>query len=124
MTLSPTDRQNVIAMAARMIVEELRIESGGDLAELIALPMSAAASMVGLSAQQAGRHLPVTKVSDGKHGVTLANIRKHIASRTNYPKAWPFDPLSPTPTPNENANQNEHRPGHPPRAHQTDAAIA
>jgi hypothetical protein len=82
MILSPEDRQQLLGMAARQIVEEIRADIG-DLSELVVLPLSAAAQLVGLSIRQVSRTLPVTRTAEGKHGVQLSALRAHIQSRTS-----------------------------------------
>jgi len=82
MTLSPSERREVLELVAERITAQLRTEVG-DLTELVVLPLAAAGQLVGLSPQQAKRLLPVTRTAAGKHGITLAAIRKHITTNTD-----------------------------------------
>lgn len=97
MTLSPTERQQVVELVAQRVIDELRNEAGGDLATLIVLPMSAVSAHVGLSTKTASERLPVTMVAPGKAGVTLAHLRAYIAEKTRFPKGWTAPTAQPSP---------------------------
>ena len=84
MTLSPSERREVLQLVADGIRADLRAEMG-DLTELVVLPLAAASQLVGLSSKQTGRLLPITRTAAGKHGVTLAAIRAHIRAKTTAP---------------------------------------
>lgn len=84
MTLSPQDRAEVLRLVAEQLVAEIRT-TAGDLAELCVVPLGTASQLVGLSTKQAARLLPVTRTATGKHGVTIAAIRRHIQSNTQPP---------------------------------------
>jgi hypothetical protein len=89
MTLSPQDRKQVLSMAAAGVVQAIR-EELGDLTALVVIPLGAASQLLGLSSKQVSKKLPLTKTADGKHGITLANIRAHIEATT----AAPISPLT------------------------------
>jgi len=78
MTLSPTERVEL----RRELLAEIRQEVGGSLSSLVVLPVSAAASLIGLSPAQVRRKLPLTRLCAGKHGVTLSNVQAYIEANT------------------------------------------
>lgn len=86
MHLSPSERQEVLSLAARFIVDEIREQAGGDLSSIIILPMGAVSQMVGLSTKQVPVHLPVTALAPGKHGVSLKAIQERVKEKTSAPK--------------------------------------
>lgn len=87
MELSPSERQEVLAIVAKSIVDEIRAEAGGDLSGIIILPMGAVSQMVGLSTKQLPVHLPITALAPGKHGVSLKAIQEKVAEKTTQPMA-------------------------------------
>ena len=89
MNLSPQDRKAVLALVAENIVAELRAEAGGDFSSMIVLPLSAVSQLVGLSGSHVSARLPGTECANGKHGVTLHNIREFVESRTRKPRKVP-----------------------------------
>lgn len=84
MDLSPRDRAQLIERAAELLVESIRQEVG-DLTELMVLPLSTAATLVGVSPRSLSRMLPVVHTVAGKHGVQVSAIRQHLAAKTNNP---------------------------------------
>lgn len=86
MTLSPADKRQVLAMAAQGIVDQLRAEMGGSLKGLCVLPLATAAPMVGLTARTLREHVPTVATTDGKHGVTVADLESYLKSQTRNPQ--------------------------------------
>jgi hypothetical protein len=84
MTLSPEERREILGMIADRTVDAIRSEVG-DLTEFVVLPLAAAGQLVGLSAAQVKRLLPITRTGSGKHGITLAAIKRHITTNTKQP---------------------------------------
>lgn len=87
MNLSPTDRAEVLKLAARMIVDEIRAEAGGDLGTVILIPLNAAAHMLHKSAKQLPLLVPVTEIGPNSKGVTFRNLQNHIEKNTRHPAA-------------------------------------
>lgn len=86
MTLSPSERREVVKMVADRIIAEIREEAGGDLASIVVIPLAAAGHLVGLTRQQLPKLIPVTVIGPSTHGVTLRNLQLHIAKNTRKPK--------------------------------------
>lgn len=95
MDLSPKDRRQLLELIAKNITQRIEQGTAGDLAELVLLPLQGAAAQLSLSPKQARRVLPVCRLSSGRIGVSLANIRRHIAGNTDYPADWTGPRLSP-----------------------------
>lgn len=85
MQLSPQDRQDVLKMVANRIVDELRADAGGDLSEIVLLPLGTVAHLVQVSTKQLQLLLPVTTIGPNSRGVTLRNLRNHIEKNTTRP---------------------------------------
>lgn len=85
MTFSPDQVDWVLERTAEILAERIQ-ESVGSMADLTVFDLRLAAQIVGLSPKQVPVYLPVTKQADGKHGVTIGAIRKHIEERTEQPK--------------------------------------
>ena len=86
MMCSPQERKAVLEMIARMALDEIRSECGGDLRGLVILPLATVAPLVGLTVRTARETLPVTEISEGKHGVTMRAMEAHIAGKTRTPR--------------------------------------
>ena len=85
MNLSPEQIDWVLERTAELLAEKIEAEIGG-MAELVVFDLRLAAQLVGLSTKQVPVYLPLTKTSEGKHGVTIGAIRRHIEERTEQPK--------------------------------------
>lgn len=97
MTLSPAERAAVLRMVADHLVEEFRAEAGGDLSTLIVLPLQAAGAHLGLTPRRVAQKLPTVRLSPGKHGVTLSDLRAYIEAHTHPPAKPPATAHSPAP---------------------------
>ena len=76
MNLSPEDRAKVLALAAAGIVAEIR--KGIDLAELVILPVSAVAPMLGMAPRQVVRVMPTRPMGTRKQGVSLKSVQDYL----------------------------------------------
>ena len=85
MNLSPEQIDWVLERTAEMLADKIESELGS-MADIIVVDLRMAAQVVGLSTKQVPVYLPLTKTSEGKHGVTIGAIRRHIESRTEQPK--------------------------------------
>ncbi len=85
MNLSPEQIDTMLAQTAELLAEKI-VGELGSLADIIVVPLGMAAQIVGLSTKQVPVYLPLTKTSEGKHGVTIGAIRRHVESRTEHPK--------------------------------------
>jgi hypothetical protein len=85
MNLSPEQIDWVLERTAEMLADKIEAELGS-MADIIVVDLRMAAQVVGLSTKQVPVYLPLTKTSEGKHGVTIGAIRRHIESRTEQPK--------------------------------------
>lgn len=85
MTLSPTERREVLDLAARQLTQELR--EAVDLDEIQTLELSTVAQLLGISPTQAAKLLPVVEVGPRTRRVTVAAYRSFLASRTTNPIA-------------------------------------
>lgn len=70
-------------MAAELIVEELRQKV--DFAELVSLPLSTVAHIIGLSPKQAGRVLPTRPMGTRNRGVSLKALQEYQAGKVPSP---------------------------------------
>jgi|694.fasta_scaffold117753_5 hypothetical protein len=85
MTLSPEQIDWVLERTAQLLAERVE-ERVGSMGDMAVFPLSTVSQLVGLSTKQIPVYLPVTKTAEGKHGVTIGAIRKHIESRTEQPR--------------------------------------
>ena len=83
MTLSPTERREMLAILASQIGSDLR--EAIDLDELATLELSTAAQLLGLGVAQASRVLPVIEVGPRTRRVTVRAYKEFLASRTRTP---------------------------------------
>ncbi|MEK7952811.1 hypothetical protein [Luteolibacter soli] len=84
MNFSPTDLQEVKAMAAR-IVADAAIKEAGGAKRLVTFPIPTICQMTGLSRHTVPQRMPVTETSPGKHGVTLENLEAYLDGKTVWP---------------------------------------
>lgn len=75
MNFSPESQARIERMAAEMIVDELRKKV--DFEELITLPLSTVAHLVGLSPKQAGRVMTTRPMGTRNRGVSLKALREY-----------------------------------------------
>lgn len=75
MQLPPEMEQKVIAETARLIVEELR--KTVDFEDLITLPLSVAAQMIGRSSKQTARLIPTRPMGNRSLGVSLKSLKAY-----------------------------------------------
>lgn len=85
MNLSPEQIDTMIERTAEILAGRIEQELG-NLSDIIVVDLRMAAQIVGLSTKQVPVYLPLTKTSEGKHGVTIGAIRRHVESRTEQPK--------------------------------------
>lgn len=85
MTLSPTERREVLDLAARQLTQELR--ETVELDQLATLELSTAAQLLGISPTQAAKLLPVVEVGPRTRRVTVAAYKAFLQSRTTNPIA-------------------------------------
>lgn len=85
MTLSPTERRELLALAARNLTEELL--EAVPLDELATLELSTAGQLLGLGPAAAAKVLPVIEVGPRTRRVTVADYKAFLASRRRDPKA-------------------------------------
>lgn len=83
MTLSPTERRELLHLAATQLVEQLRSET--ELDELNTLDVATAAQLLGISPKQAFRLLPVIQVGPRTHRVTVAAYKAFLAENAKSP---------------------------------------
>jgi hypothetical protein len=83
MTPSPSERRELLALAAAQLVTELR--ASVDLDEINTLDIATAAQLLGISSKQALRILPVVEVGPRTHRVTVRDLKAAIATRTRQP---------------------------------------
>jgi hypothetical protein len=83
MTLSPTERREMLAILASQIGSDLR--EAIDLDELATLELSTAAQLLGLGVAQASRVLPVIEVGPRTRRVTVRAYKEFLQSRTKNP---------------------------------------
>lgn len=77
--LSPTDREKVLQLAAKSLVEELRKEI--DIIDLITLPLDAVGQMVGLGPTQVARVMETRMMGQRKKGVSLRVLIDYQAAQ-------------------------------------------
>ena len=85
MNLSPTERQQAVTEAARILADEAKAAAGGIL-NLMVLPMSVASQMLAMTPTRIKALMPYVQTMDGKHGVTLAEVQRRIVEKTVTPK--------------------------------------
>jgi hypothetical protein len=83
MAFSPESQERIERMAAELIVEELRQKV--DFAELVSLPLSTVAHIIGLSPKQAGRVLPTRPMGTRNRGVSLKALQEYQAGKVPSP---------------------------------------
>lgn len=93
MTLSPTERKEVLELAAGKLTEQLR--EGVDLDELNTLELSTAAQLLGLSVKDAARKLPVLEIGPRTRRVTVADYKAFLASKKKTPAKSPTKEAAP-----------------------------
>lgn len=79
MNFPPESQARIEKMAAEMIVDELRKQV--DFADLISLPLSSVAHIIGLSAKQAGRVLPTRPMGTRNRGVSIRDLQNYQAGK-------------------------------------------
>jgi hypothetical protein len=72
---SPESQARIERLAAEMIVDELR--KTVDFEELVTLPLSTVAHIIGLSPKQAGRVLPTRPMGTRNRGVSLKALKEY-----------------------------------------------
>jgi hypothetical protein len=81
MTLSPTERRQMLDIVADRLVSEIRAEVG-DLSAYVVLPLATASQLLGLSTKQLAKVIPITRTGHNKQGVQLSAIKAHITKNT------------------------------------------
>ena len=84
MTLSPADRANVLEQVAAGLRAELAADGGLD--DVLILPVSVVAQLLGITRQHVGRILPLTRNGTRTIGVTRSNLRDYVAQNTEQPR--------------------------------------
>jgi hypothetical protein len=92
MTLSPTERKEVLALIAANITAAFL--EANDIDELITLELSTAAQLLGLSVTHAARVLPVIEVGPRTRRVTLKAFKDYLRKNTKQPKGKSTDTSS------------------------------
>lgn len=83
MNFSPSEKAQILELAARMLTDELRANINLD--ELNTLELSTAAQLMGLTVTHAARVLPVIQVGPRTRRVTVAAYKAFLAKNTNPP---------------------------------------
>lgn len=83
MTLSPTDRKEVLALAAVNLTDHLLASVRID--ELATLELATAAQLLGLGPAAAAKVLPVIEVGPRTRRVTVAAYKAFLAKNTRQP---------------------------------------
>lgn len=86
MTLSPSDRKEVLAQVAANIAREIILGGGEALSALVLLPMSVAEKMLSLDARTIKARMPWVDVAPNRSAVKLSDVQSFIAARTREPK--------------------------------------
>lgn len=76
MILSPTDRAEVLDLAAEKLASAIRAEF--DLAALITVPVSTVSQITGLSRSQVERTFALRAMGKRKHGVSLRLLQDFL----------------------------------------------
>lgn len=87
MQLSPEQKHRIIQEAARLIVEDIKEDSGCDLSELYLVPIGIAARMLGIQTRTLEQLLPVVKITDKNRGIKMSDLAEFVERRTVYPRA-------------------------------------
>lgn len=77
MTLSPTDRQTLLDMAAEKIAASIKHEC--DLAELMTIPVSMVSQLTGLSRTQVERNFTLRPMGKRRNGVSMRALQAYIS---------------------------------------------
>jgi hypothetical protein len=85
MNLSPENIDTLLELTADRLAEKI-VGELGSLSDIIVVDLRMAAHMLALSTKQVPVYLPLTRTAEGKHGVTIGAIRRHVESRTEQPK--------------------------------------
>ena len=79
MNFSPESQERIERIAAEMIVAELRAKV--DFTELVSLPLSLVAQIIGLSTKQAGRVLETRPMGTRKRGVSIKVLQEYQSGK-------------------------------------------
>lgn len=80
MSFSPESQERIERLAAELIVNELRAKV--DFADLVSLPLSTVAHIIGLSPKQAGRVLPTRPMGTRNRGVSIKDLQAYQAGKS------------------------------------------
>ena len=86
MNLSPQDKAKVLEMVAASIAQELVLGAGGEMMDLVLIPLGVAEKLMGLDARTIKARIPVVVISPTKCRVKLSDVRNFIAAKTKKPK--------------------------------------
>lgn len=87
MDFTPAERAVIYDLAAEKLVAEIKNELKAGLDEIITIPLSAAAQMIGMGSRTAAKVLPVTDTGQKERGISLAALKRHQQQRTTQPTA-------------------------------------
>lgn len=86
MKLGPKDQAKVLEMVAIQISREIILGCGGQMADLVLLPLAVAEKMLGLDSRTIRARIPVVEVGPKKLRVKLADVQEFIEARTRRPE--------------------------------------
>jgi hypothetical protein len=86
MKLGPKDHATILEMVATQISREIILGCGGQMADLVLLPLAVAEKMMGLDSRTIRARIPVVEVGPKKLRVKLSDVQDFIDARTRQPE--------------------------------------